>query len=1059
MTDSGSTAKYPPMQPPADAVAAELALVSARPRWDTLGPAVPLDPESPDKSRFAVEDGDSDVSQMHIQAARLVPRGSGSSGSTPATLVSATPTRVVVEVSSASLPDPPPALVLEVRKDSAFLLRSLHEYLLGLESPVPLVDDLLAARCTPGVPRPAGEALNVTQAQAVADSTALGVNVIWGPPGTGKTHVIAHAIAELLEQGRSVLLLSNTNVAVDHALLKVHDGLPPAAGPLCVRLGLPSSTRVAHEKLTVEAACSRLGANLAEELADLRAELAELSEEPSLVELNKITAQLGAITEDRLVLAIQRCENTDLLVDAQVRRAQLAASGEQLEERRIALDAAATETGLLLAQVSPFARRWQQSAMLELHLEELAAATSAAASESTAASAEVARIDEQIAAASALGFRDRRKSLKPLKAARLVAAATRSAKEVRLNELRIQHAQLAADTAERLALIRPSAADPSAVQCTQAAEAAVAAEAALNALDLELANLRRDLATADRSVAATQALEQATDADRELCRCAGTYRSFIARRNELAASAAATLERITAAMSRIVDLEKSLAELAPQVLRSADLVATTLSKAVTEEAVRSRGFDHVIVDEVSAALLPYVVAAAAMARRGVTLLGDHFQNGPISRHAEAKNPARSDPHLAWLSETVFDRYGLSSPRAAAMRPGVTVLTEQFRFGQVTTDLVNRITYDGVLQCRRPHGAVPQQADLGEVTFIDTDLAGTSVGQHFADGRWKRNNYWSLSATVARALAEHHAPFADVGIITPYRLQKAEIEAAMAVSARRSSVEVGTSHAFQGREFPVVIFDMVEDGEGKSWPAAGRRQGDRYQFNGMRLSNVAFTRNTGTLYIVGSASAVRTARPGSVLAGVKELVQSGDVSVLPLRSLAPGEQDGIVGAGEAAGQRLELTLSSGMTLLTESTFEAHFFDKLAAATSTVRIFSPFLGSRLDRVLPRLVEARDRGVEVTVICKPGGEKRNRFDQRTHPSNERWLKRLEAAGIRWVGWPGMHQKVIVIDDRWIYGGSLNALSYTPATAELMWVQENALFAKRNLEFLRDELKTQPK
>lgn len=44
------------------------------------------------------------------------------------------------------------------------------------------------------------------------------VTYVWGPPGTGKTHLIAHLIAALVSMKQRVLLTSHTHVAVDRAL-------------------------------------------------------------------------------------------------------------------------------------------------------------------------------------------------------------------------------------------------------------------------------------------------------------------------------------------------------------------------------------------------------------------------------------------------------------------------------------------------------------------------------------------------------------------------------------------------------------------------------------------------------------------------------------------------------------------------------------------------------------------------------------------------------------------------------------------------------------------------
>jgi hypothetical protein len=46
------------------------------------------------------------------------------------------------------------------------------------------------------------------------------VTFVWGPPGTGKTETLAYAAANLIAQGEKVLILSNTNMAVDIAMYK-----------------------------------------------------------------------------------------------------------------------------------------------------------------------------------------------------------------------------------------------------------------------------------------------------------------------------------------------------------------------------------------------------------------------------------------------------------------------------------------------------------------------------------------------------------------------------------------------------------------------------------------------------------------------------------------------------------------------------------------------------------------------------------------------------------------------------------------------------------------------
>jgi hypothetical protein len=69
---------------------------------------------------------------------------------------------------------------------------------------------------------------------------------VWGPPGTGKTQVLARAITDLVDAGKRVLLVSSTNIAVDTALLKVIQARRHASGDL-VRVGPPHLREVAQD--------------------------------------------------------------------------------------------------------------------------------------------------------------------------------------------------------------------------------------------------------------------------------------------------------------------------------------------------------------------------------------------------------------------------------------------------------------------------------------------------------------------------------------------------------------------------------------------------------------------------------------------------------------------------------------------------------------------------------------------------------------------------------------------------------------------------------------------
>ena len=60
------------------------------------------------------------------------------------------------------------------------------------------------------------EGLNPGQAEAVQKSARQRVTVIQGPPGTGKTHVAVSIILTAVAAGEKVLVVAETNIAVDN---------------------------------------------------------------------------------------------------------------------------------------------------------------------------------------------------------------------------------------------------------------------------------------------------------------------------------------------------------------------------------------------------------------------------------------------------------------------------------------------------------------------------------------------------------------------------------------------------------------------------------------------------------------------------------------------------------------------------------------------------------------------------------------------------------------------------------------------------------------------------
>jgi hypothetical protein len=146
--------------------------------------------------------------------------------------------------------------------------------------------------------------VNVDQMQAVQRSLGSDTTFVWGPPGTGKTTTLARIVEAHYRAGRSVLLVSNTNIAVDTALEHVakrlkgepdfHQGLAIRQGPV-VKEELRQSfgPQVISEEIV-----ARLGERLKQEKDNLLREAAPLdAEECSLVAALKDLERLASARE------------------------------------------------------------------------------------------------------------------------------------------------------------------------------------------------------------------------------------------------------------------------------------------------------------------------------------------------------------------------------------------------------------------------------------------------------------------------------------------------------------------------------------------------------------------------------------------------------------------------------------------------------------------------------------------------------------------------------------------------------------------------------------------
>jgi AAA domain/PLD-like domain len=887
--------------------------------------------------------------------------------------------------------------------------------------------------------------LNPEQCQAYAACHSPGLHLVWGPPGTGKTRVLAMAIGDMLDAGRRVLLVSSTNVAVDNALLGTLRIRRPGPG-VAVRVGPPQIPEVARdEEVNLPRLVSRRAAQLTERRERLEHDLVELTAPAR--ELTLVEQRLQGFDKDGY-------RHATVLVQNEERRETAAHSlaVAQGVAHRVAAEHAQAQDELRAreqqrADLQPAADLLAKAAQLQAKLDAVWADHQQIARAWQAAVSALRSCDEQAAEVGPAPWWRRlgtRSSVRDHQQRR--AQLERNADKAK-SEL---------DCSKDVTRKEDAELTPQVQQLRE--QAAPVDEQALETADRECENAStRHSQTRDRLAEADAAVQRATIELKEaegLPRLDNGHRrlladarirdvpTLLARHDELRSLLAASGKRIRDLEQQqekvLGDLDRFRRDAETEIIRDARLVATTLARARAHPAVLRDGFDVVLIDEVGAALVPEILPTVAQAGRTAVLLGDFCQLGSIPPQLDEKRPDVQK----WFYRDAFEFCGITSPKLAQEHPGCVVLSQQYRFPPAITVLANEVGYGGVL---RDGAERVESNEDPRIVLIDTDGLDDLA---FVRRTKKIAGWWPAGALLTRVIAQYHRDQGEsVGVITPYRSQaEATLEAIRDVEGNDDlpEIAVGTAHRVQGREFDVAVVDLVEDGRQSGWLANASlsAQNDWYR-EGARLFTVATTRPRQRLYLIGSGDAVRSARKGTVLATVAAMVTNGRIHELPATALLPGSDNAPLHSPALA--ELAITLAQWVRVVElhdETTFFAAFTDELDRADESIWLWAPWTGARMRTLLDTLALAVQRGVRVVTFVR--GVK----DQiQGRPVFQGNAAALRAIGVHVIEYQDMHQKIVVIDRRTTMIGSLNALSHN-RTREVMVVHDGRMFAERLLQ-----------
>jgi len=179
--------------------------------------------------------------------------------------------------------------------------------------------------------------------RVISKACGSSLTYVWGPPGTGKTHLIAELIAELLKRGECILVSSHTHAAVDQVIYaSIKETGPLAGSPLVsegkiIRIGQTTDKRVPDSV--------RLAKVLEVKAQDMQARVLELEKQIQPLS-DRLTAgkERIALWEQLALITSKLEESRAAVMDAEIahRRVQLVMdeSSRAILQRREDLDRA-----------------------------------------------------------------------------------------------------------------------------------------------------------------------------------------------------------------------------------------------------------------------------------------------------------------------------------------------------------------------------------------------------------------------------------------------------------------------------------------------------------------------------------------------------------------------------------------------------------------------------------------------------------------------------------------------------------------------------------------------
>ena len=396
--------------------------------------------------------------------------------------------------------------------------------------------------------------------------------------------------------------------------------------------------------------------------------------------------------------------------------------------------------------------------------------------------------------------------------------------------------------------------------------------------------------------------------------------------------------------TRLTEIRTILSEREKEIVRKAQFVATTVSKAAVDSVIRNSNFDVVIFDEASMAYIPQIIFSASLAKKHFVCVGDFRQLPPIVQSGES----------SVLNADIFQYCGITSAVDGGWsHKWLCMLDTQYRMHPQISDLSSRIMYGSRLKsAENMEQQRRQTATVSPVSGSAIALVDLTGMMSVCTKTKNRSRFNVLSAMISFAMASHLSEKYEVGIITPYSAQSRLLHAmARDLKAREHlpcDISCATVHQFQGSEKDVIIYDAV-DCYRMAHPGMLLTSMENGYAN--RLFNVALTRAKGKFIGVANFAYLKNKGLSERLMFQKVLRTQENRKILGVEVL----------------KEIQKTNRAAFSLFSEQAGYEHFLKDISQARREIRVEIPDYPtntSYLGDIIQELNEAKRRGVQVYV-----------------------------------------------------------------------------------------------